>query len=724
MRAEYLLFDLVILGIPLALSRWPAADFRPRFVPAFLACVIVGAPYLVWDATVAGEHWEFNHRHVLGVELLGLPIEEILFFVSVPFACLYTWIILLRGDDAPSRPGLAWTYPLVLATLPVGGWALSLGKGYTGLMLLALGACAALDLLLRTRLLLRPRFWGLLASVLAFTLVFNGYLTARPVVLYAEQYQLGIRVITIPIEDFGYGLGLVWANVIVFDRLTSPESPFLGPWIERRLGGYRQRVGAVDEARPLRPQASLRVAVVGSGIAGLTAATWLARRGIEVVLLERKDQLGGKCRSFPVELADGTIAAGEHGFHAFFRHYYNLSRLLAERGIDRSLRSVGDYLILTRDGRRHSFRGVATTPGVNLVSLAWHGLYRLGPVVFGKAGPAMECFLRYDRDETFAALDGVSFDAWARDARLPRGLEIVFTSFARAFFADRDRISMAELVKSFHFYYLSHDHGLVYDYLDDDYERALIEPLRAGLLADGATIRTGHAVASLALQDGKIRIGDETFDDVVLATDPNGARTIVAASPSIALADPALAASIAGLKSGQRYAVLRLWLGGDVELPWPVFVVTERPTALDAIALIHRAEATSAAWAQRTGGAVVELHCYAVPDELTDEEIRSALLADLHHYAPALRELPILGEDLQIGRDMTAFHVGAWRDRPETTTAIPGLCLAGDWVKLPIPAMLMEAACTAGLLAANAIMRRHGLREEPVFSVPPRGLLA
>jgi hypothetical protein len=38
--------------------------------------------------------------------------------------------------------------------------------------------------------------------------------------------------------------------------------------------------------------------------------------------------------------------------------------------------------------------------------------------------------------------------------------------------------------------------------------------------------------------------------------------------------------------------------------------------------------------------------------------------------------------------------------------------------------MLMEAACTSGLLAANAVLRRDGLREEPVESVPLRGLLA
>ena len=56
-------------------------------------------------------------------------------------------------------------------------------------------------------------------------------------------------------------------------------------------------------------------------------------------------------------------------------------------------------------------------------------------------------------------------------------------------------------------------------------------------------------------------------------------------------------------------------------------------------------------------------------------------------------------------------------------TDLPNLFLAGDWVKLPFPAMLMEAAYSAGLVSANAILAREGLRQNAVQSVPLRGLL-
>ncbi len=93
-------------------------------------------------------------------------------------------------------------------------------------------------------------------------------------------------------------------------------------------------------------------------------------------------------------------------------------------------------------------------------------------------------------------------------------------------------------------------------------------------------------------------------------------------------------------------------------------------------------------------------------------------------YFPDLRAGRILGESLQVKRNFTAFHTGMRVRRPGVETEHPCLVLAGDWVALESPAMLMEAAVTSGLEAANAILRREGVREEAVYSVPRRGLFA
>ena len=78
---------------------------------------------------------------------------------------------------------------------------------------------------------------------------------------------------------------------------------------------------------------------------------------------------------------------------------------------------------------------------------------------------------------------------------MPPRLKLAFDTFARAFFAEDDKLSLAELLKSFHFYYLSHDGGLIYDYPDRDYEPAFLAPMRAELdrqhiaLASGPSLR-------------------------------------------------------------------------------------------------------------------------------------------------------------------------------------------------------------------------------------------
>ena len=120
----------------------------------------------------------------------------------------------------------------------------------------------------------------------------------------------------------------------------------------------------------------------------------------------------------------------------------------------------------------------------------------------------------------------------------------------------------------------------------------------------------------------------------------------------------------------------------------------------------------------------VELHCYAVPDALTDDEVREQLLEDMRKFLPELEDATVRHEHFQLRRDFNASHLGMNEQRPGTDTGVQGLYCAGDWVKLPFPAMLMEGAFSSGVLAANRILAGHGLQEAPVESVPLRGLLA
>jgi isorenieratene synthase len=726
MRAEYLLFDLVVVVPPLLLSQLPAAGMAGRWRDALRAILLMAAPFVVWDALVVGRHWRFNAEYVLGPRIAGLPFEEVLFFFSMPFACLFTWQSIFAARDA--RPRQSWrpVYGLAWIAAASGVVLFASGREYTGLTLLACAGVAVWDRRAGTELLLQPRFVAFLGAVVGFTLLFNGYLTARPVVLYGEEFQLGYRIGTIPVEDFGYGIALVFGVVVGFEAARDPRRRgLLARGVERLFGGYRQRIDAADPALPREPAAERRVAVVGGGIAGLTAASTLGERRFRVTLYEENDYLGGKIGGWDTRLPDGSEVGIEHGFHAFFRHYYNLNAFLERIGATKHFVPIDDYLILGRDGRHHRFGNVSSVPFLNLLSMARHGIYRIRDVALGPAGREMSTFFRYDPVGTFAELDAISFAEFAERARLPARLRLVFSTFARAFFADADRLSMAELVKSFHSYYLSHDHGLLYDYPDGTYGETLIEPIQRHLIRHGVQVETGRRVDRVERRGEAFVVEGDSFDAVVLATHARATREILEASPFVAREDPELAARLPHLRTGQRYAMLRLWLDRDLEQRVPVFVVTEKIRVLDSVSVYHRISRQSAEWVREHGGGIFELHCYAVPDDLKgDDELRLAFLGELHRYFPELADAEIVHEVLQVRDDFAAFHVGMSAERPGHRTGIPGLYLAGDWVRLPCPVMLMEAACTAGLFCANAILEREGLCEERVESVPLRGLLA
>ncbi|MEM6789420.1 MAG: FAD-dependent oxidoreductase [Myxococcota bacterium] len=518
------------------------------------------------------------------------------------------------------------------------------------------------------------------------------------------------------------------------DRTLFTMRPWLARWIERRLGGYRHRVVTPDASQPraLPEGTTKRVAVVGGGLGGLSAATALAERGFDVSLYEANDYLGGKIGGWRETDASGAELLVDHGFHAFFRQYYNLNGFLARLGLDQTLAAVTDYAVMERDGKTWGFADVDTVPVLNLYGLGRAGLYRFRDIFTSAARDEMGVFLEYDAEHTPALLDDTTYETFAARAALPSTLKLVFNTFARAFFADEDRLSMAELVKSFHFYYLSHDEGLVYDYPQGDYETTIVGPIAAHLRAHGGTIDTGCPVAQLSPKsddrgfvvrttDGK----EEHCDYAVMATPAKVTRAIAEASPELQREAPELMRRLSALQSGQRYAIVRLWLDRPFRDDVPVFFATERHRVLDSVSSFHRIVPELRQWADVHGGSVIELHCYAIPDGMGDAEVEAAMVDEMRRFFVELSEAMVLHRAVQVRDDFTAFHTGLAATRPETEhQEVPGLSFAGDWVKLPIPCMLMEAAFTSGLYAANTVLRREGLREHAIDSVPSRGLLA
>lgn len=217
MAYEYLLFNLLVLTGPVLFS----FDQRVRFVAhwprAGLAVAAVAPFFLAWDVVVAGRHWWFNPRYTAGPVVLGLPAGEWLFFITVPFACLFIWQIFTHDHPHPVSRSAKFIPAVIGAAVVAALVAITAGKEYTALSLSVFSLAVYIGHV--HRIFDRSFLFYFLLILFGLILLCNGYLTARPVVLYDDLYITGWRIYTIPIEDFFYGYALVFLSVAIYERL-------------------------------------------------------------------------------------------------------------------------------------------------------------------------------------------------------------------------------------------------------------------------------------------------------------------------------------------------------------------------------------------------------------------------------------------------------------------------------------------------------------------------
>jgi lycopene cyclase domain-containing protein len=152
----------------------------------------------------------------------SLPLEEVLFFICIPYACVFTYFALghlVERDHLFPHQELI-SSALIIAMLVLGMYHLE--KLYTGTTFVGLGLFLAFQLLK-----LRPRYMGRFYLAFAVILIpfflVNGMLTGSfidgEVVWYNDAHNLGIRLGTIPLEDLFYGMLMILMNVAIFEWL-------------------------------------------------------------------------------------------------------------------------------------------------------------------------------------------------------------------------------------------------------------------------------------------------------------------------------------------------------------------------------------------------------------------------------------------------------------------------------------------------------------------------
>lgn len=225
MKSLYLLIDFFTIIIPLLFSFHPKIQFHKKWKFFFPSAIIVTVIFIIWDAIFTSMGvWNFNPRYILGVYFLGLPIEEILFFICIPYSCVFTFYCLNKFYNLAWKPGRESAVCIFLATILIIAAIVFYDKIYTSVTFITTALVC-----LYLKFIARINWFGNAVTVYAILiipfLIVNGILTGtgpdEAVVRYNELENLGIRIVSIPIEDAFYGFEMILLNIYFFKLFES-----------------------------------------------------------------------------------------------------------------------------------------------------------------------------------------------------------------------------------------------------------------------------------------------------------------------------------------------------------------------------------------------------------------------------------------------------------------------------------------------------------------------
>jgi len=221
MKFLYLIIDLLTILIPFLFSFHSKLQFHKMWKPFFLSNSIVSVLFVIWDIYfVRRGIWGFNNHYILGVYVFNLPIEEIFFFICIPYACLFTYHCLNLFFQCKWEEKFEKIFILILSAALLSIGCIYFHKLYTCCSFISLGILI-LFLKYFANVNWLTNFMTVYTMLVVPFLLVNGVLTGtgieHPVVWYNNAEIIGVRVFTIPVEDFIYGIELLLVNIFFYE---------------------------------------------------------------------------------------------------------------------------------------------------------------------------------------------------------------------------------------------------------------------------------------------------------------------------------------------------------------------------------------------------------------------------------------------------------------------------------------------------------------------------
>ncbi|AYD47827.1 lycopene cyclase domain-containing protein [Arachidicoccus soli] len=228
MKTLYLWIDFFTVIVPFIFSFHPKIKFYKTWKSFFPACLLTTLMFIIWDSifTKMGV-WHFNPDYIIGIYILDLPLEEILFFICIPFSCVFTFFCLNKFYNLSWKVRNEDIFCIVFAVFLFVVGFLFIDRAYTSVTFISTGL-----IILLFKYYLKMQWLGNAFTVYAILiipfLIVNGMLTGsgiqRPVVMYNNADNMHIRALTIPVEDVIYGFELFIINLAFYKLFLKRKS--------------------------------------------------------------------------------------------------------------------------------------------------------------------------------------------------------------------------------------------------------------------------------------------------------------------------------------------------------------------------------------------------------------------------------------------------------------------------------------------------------------------
>lgn len=233
MRFLYLFILLISLIGPLLYSFQKRMTYFKKWIAVMMSIALMMVIFIPWDIYFTNRGvWWFNEKYITGIKFWHLPIEEWMFFVAIPFACVFLYEVLNYFFPKDIFQRSSRVVITVLAVLLFSLSILFKQQMYTSVTFFLT------SLFLLYTAFLNPHWLGrflrfYLLSWIPFLLVngaLTGAFTTEAVVNYNPKEIIGIRIFTVPVEDSVYSLLMLLFVIMNYEYLAIPFTQKL-KWI-------------------------------------------------------------------------------------------------------------------------------------------------------------------------------------------------------------------------------------------------------------------------------------------------------------------------------------------------------------------------------------------------------------------------------------------------------------------------------------------------------------